>query len=126
MAIVDVDSQSLSQFAGNLPISRTYRNLPGRRLDNIDMSKVNSRQLKWKRIDNFHEGVNSRFVRIEPASENNINTGGTWVDKFRINTNLHLIITIKHIVFTYIIYPYLLTMWRIDINIGLVWSKRVF
>jgi hypothetical protein len=90
------------------------------------MSKVNSRQLIRKRINTFHEGVNSRFVRIEPAWENNINTGGTWVDKFRINTNLHLIITIKHIVFTYSIYPHLLTMWRIDINIGLVWSKRVF
>ena len=52
--------------------------------NNIDMSKVNSRQLNRKRIDTFHEGVNSRFVRIEPAWENNINTGGTWVDKFRI------------------------------------------
>ena len=84
LAIVDVDSQALSQFAGNLPISRTYRNLPASRLNNIDMSKVNSRQLNRKRIDTFHEGVNSRFVRIEPAWENNINTGGTWVDKFRI------------------------------------------
>jgi hypothetical protein len=105
LAIVDVDSQSLSQFAGNLPISRTYRNLPASRLDNIDMSKVNSRQLNWKRIDTFHEGVNSRFVRIEPAWENNINTGGTWVDKFRINTNLRLIITIKYIVLPILFIP---------------------
>lgn len=39
--IIDIDTQPLTQFAGNLPASR---------LDNIDMSKVATGNLDWSRI----------------------------------------------------------------------------
>jgi hypothetical protein len=48
--IIDIDTQPLTQFAGNLPISRTDGNLPANRLENIDMSKVATGNLDWSRI----------------------------------------------------------------------------
>jgi hypothetical protein len=61
--IVDIDTQPLSQFGGNLPVSRiegnvsgklpislTDGNLPASRLDNIDMSKIATGNLDWSRI----------------------------------------------------------------------------
>ena len=61
--IIDLDTQPLTQFSGNLPISRidgnisgkiplslTDGNLPAIRLDNIDMSKVATGNLDWSRI----------------------------------------------------------------------------
>jgi hypothetical protein len=62
--ILDIDTQPLSQFAGNLPLNRitevvngtlpislTSGNLPANRLDNIDMSKVATGQLPINRTD---------------------------------------------------------------------------
>jgi hypothetical protein len=48
--ILDIDTQPLSQFAGNLPFTRIDGNLPANRLDNIDMSKVATGNLDWSRI----------------------------------------------------------------------------
>jgi len=97
--ILDIDTQPLKQFAGNLPVSRiegniggklpisstdgnlplsrlagtvngklplslTDENLPASRLDNIDMSKVATGVLDISRINNFHVGLNNRFLRI--------------------------------------------------------------
>lgn len=115
--MIDVDSQALTQFAGNLPftridgnlpaskldpidmskvstgqlpISRTDGNLPASRLDAIDMSKVSTGNLYYNRITDSHLLVNERFHRIIYAYENVVDTMGVWTNKFKVNTNLHL------------------------------------
>jgi hypothetical protein len=117
--IVDIDTQPLTQFAGNLPISRTDGNLPisrtdgnlpASRIDNLDMSNITTGSLDWSRIsfkpslsglsgqldqsriDNLYIAINDRFARQVPsyANDNFTSAGNGWRNKFRIATNLHL------------------------------------
>jgi hypothetical protein len=81
---------ALSALSGNLPLNRTDGNLPASRLDNIDMSKVATGNLHHSRVQDLYLGINNRFWRIEYAYENVITFGGIYINKFRINTNLHL------------------------------------
>jgi len=81
---------ALSSLSGNLPLNRTDGNLPASRLDNIDMSKVATGNLHHSRVQDLYLGINNRFWRIEYAYENVITFGGIYINKFRINTNLHL------------------------------------
>jgi hypothetical protein len=81
---------ALSSLSGNLPLNRTDGNLPANRLDNIDMGKVATGNLHHSRVQDLYLGINNRFWRIEYAYENVITFGGIYINKFRINTNLHL------------------------------------
>ncbi len=103
--IVDMDSQSLSQFGGNLPISRidgnvsgklpinlTDGNLPASRLDNIDMSKVSSGILPLSRTDG-----NLPASRLDNIDMGKVATGNLYYNRISdlylgINSQFHRII----------------------------------
>jgi hypothetical protein len=119
-SMIDIDAQPLTDFSGNLPmsridgnlpaskldnidmsevstgnldISRTVGNLPATRLDHIDMSKVSTGFLYQDRTLDHHLIVDNRFNRmVYPNAENGntLNTSGIWTNRFRVQTNLHL------------------------------------
>ena len=50
-AIVNIDSQALSEFAGGISFDRVIGNLPLDKLQNLDMSKITTGNLPFSRID---------------------------------------------------------------------------
>ena len=106
--MIDVDSQALTQFAGNLPLTRiegnisgkipissTDGNLPASRLDPIDMSKVSTGILPISRTDG-----NLPASRLDPIDMSKVSTGN--LNYTRI-TDSHLIVNER---FHRIIYAY--------------------
>ena len=56
----------------NIDFSKTDGNLPATKLDNIDMSKVATGNLYYNRIQDFHQIVHDRFLRIVRADSNTL------------------------------------------------------
>ena len=119
--IGDIDTQPLSQFAGNLsinriaevvngtlPISLTSGNLPANRLDNIDMGKVATGQLPISRTDG-----NLPASRLDNIDMGKVATG--QLDQSRLN-NLYLGINSQ--------FHRVITAWENIVDTQGIWTNK--